>query len=221
MKIKGAIFDMDGTLVDSLGTWKVLWRQVGEKFLGIKDFCPAEEIDKRVRTMIFRDAMAYFIDCYHLTCSTDELVAFTQDGIENFYRYQAEAKAGAVALLKALQAKGIPICLASASEMRYVRIALEALDLAQYFNSVLSCADLGTDKAKPDIYLLAAKQLGLSAPDVCVFEDSFVALETAKGIGFQTVGIFDANNFEQKRVRAASDFYLGENRPLSDLIALF
>ena len=83
MNFKGAIFDMDGTLVDSLGTWEVMWRQVGEKFLNVKDFKPAEEIDKRVRTMIFYDAMAYFIACYHLSCSTEELVAFTQKNIED------------------------------------------------------------------------------------------------------------------------------------------
>ena len=221
MNFKGAIFDMDGTLVDSLGTWEVMWRQVGEKFLNVKDFKPAEEIDKRVRTMIFYDAMAYFIGCYHLSCSTEELVAFTQRNIEDFYRYQAKTKSGAVALLEELRAKGIPLCLASATEMRYVRIALQSLDLAKYFCAVLSCADLGVGKDRPDVYLLAAKQLKLNAPDVCVFEDSFVALETSKRAGFQTVGIFDRYNFEQERLRAASDLYLPEGKPLSDLIPFF
>lgn len=218
MKIKGAIFDMDGTLVDSLGTWDVMWQRVGEAYMGISDFKPAEEVDKKVRTMIYRDAMAYFMDYYSISGDLDEFINFTLSGIEQFYREQVEAKPGAIALLKELHRRGIRLCLASATEMKYIRIALERLDMGKYFDAVLSCADLHVGKDRPDIYLQSLAKLGLDAADACVFEDSFVALETARGIGCQTVGIFDRYNFDQPRLRAASDIYLGEGVPLDHVI---
>lgn len=218
MKIKGAIFDMDGTLVDSLGTWDVMWQRVGETYLGLSDFKPTEEVDKKVRTMIYKDAMAYFMAQYGIPGDLQAFIDFTLNGIEQFYREQVEAKPGAIALLKDLHKRGVRLCLASATEMKYIRIALHRLDIGKYFDAVLSCADLHVGKDRPDVYLLSLEKLGLSAADTCVFEDSFVALETARSIGCRTVGIFDRYNFDQPRLCAASDIYLDEGVPLDSVI---
>ena len=78
----------------------------------------------------------------------------------------------------------------------------------------MSCADIGAGKDKPDIYIAAKNALGLTAEDICVFEDSYVALETAKNAGFKTVGIFDKNNYGQDRLKAASLIYIKEGEPL-------
>ena len=218
MKIKGAIFDMDGTLIDSLMFWDVMWRSVGEKYMGIPDFKPTEEVDKRVRTMIYEEAMAYFVDYYTINCDLQEFITFTGGNMEGFYRDVAKIKPGAVTLLKHLKQQGVRLCLASASDMDTIRTAMAVKDLAQYFDAFFSCADLGAGKDRPDIYLRSLEALHLDAKDVCVFEDSFVALETAKGIGCRTVGVFDRYNFDQPRLCAASDIYLGEGVPLDSVI---
>ena len=108
--------------------------------------------------------------------------------------------------------------LSSASEMQHIKIALAASGLDKYFDLVLSCDDIKTGKDRPDIYLLAMSELGLDVSDICVFEDSFVAMETSKKIGFHTVGVYDKNNYEQDRLRAASDIYIGEGESLGALI---
>ena len=218
MKIKGAIFDMDGTLIDSLMFWDVMWRSVGERYMGIPDFKPVEEVDKRVRTMIYEDAMLYFLDYYKLDCDPQEFIAFTAGGIDNFYRDVAKIKPGAVALLEHLKQNGVRLVLASASDMATIREAMTVKDLGKYFDAVFSCADLGVGKDRPDVYLRSLEALGLPAAEVCVFEDSFVALETAKAIGCRTVGVFDRYNFDQPRLRAASELYLGEGVPLDAAI---
>ena len=218
MKIKGAIFDMDGTLVDSLFFWGVFWRDLGERFLGKENYAPPEEVDLKVRTMIFTDAMAYVRDALGIEASSDEVVSFATKNLSDFYRYRVKAKPGAYALLDHLKARGVRMCVASATDKKYLPIALDACGLTPYFETVLSCAELGVGKDKPDIYLLALEKLGVKANDCAVFEDSFVALETAKGIGCHTVGIFDANNFGQERLRAASDLYVGEGEPLSAVL---
>ncbi len=219
MKIKGAIFDMDGTIIDSLMFWDYLWKSIGEKYMENPLFKPSEEIDKKVRTMIFADAMAFFKDSYNIPVNTDEFITFTSSGINDFYKKVAKPKVGAERLLRSLKEQNIKLCIASATAMSAVKYALECHGLLKYFDLVLSCADIGVGKDKPDIYLKAMQLMDLTQGEICVFEDSYVALETAKKAGFQTVGIFDRYNFEQERLKNASDVYLDENQTFDDLIA--
>ena len=220
MTIKGAIFDMDGTLVNSLFYWEIFWKSLGKKYLGKENFAASEDLDKKVRTMTLADAMVCIQEECGISASVEELLDFAYADFARFYREDANVKEGAFEFLDYLKARGIPMCVASATDLKYVKIALEAHGLAPYFDFVISCADIGIGKDQPDIYLLAKEKLGFEAKDLCVFEDSYVALETAKKAGFQTVGIFDRYNFEQERLVAASDIYLGEHHTMEELIGV-
>lgn len=217
MQIKGAIFDMDGTLVNSLMWWDVFWSNLGKKYLNDPDFKPSEEDDRKVRTMIFSDCMEYIQKKYSIPASPQEILSYAHEDIERFYVEDVKCKEGAIELLEDLRSKGIKLCLASATRRDHVMLCLDNLDLTKYFDTVLSCADIGKGKDKPDIYLLALKKLGINAEDACVFEDSFVALETSKSIGCKTVGIFDKYNFGQDRLKNASIYYVAEGESLATL----
>lgn len=218
MKIKGAIFDMDGTIVDSLMFWDYLWKRIGEEYMNDSTFRPSEEVDKKVRTMIFVDAMTYFREYYSLDVKVEDFIRFTGGGINDFYKNIATVKAGAREYLDYLKNNNVKMCLASATAMPEIKYALECHDLLKYFDLILSCADIGVGKDKPDIYVKAMTEMNISCDELCVFEDSFVALETAKSVGFNTVGIYDKYNFEQERLKAASDIYLGDGKRLDSLI---
>ena len=218
MKIKGAIFDMDGTLVNSLMYWDEYWKDLGKKFLGRDDFKPSEDDDRKVRTMVFSDAMEYIRTTYSFPVPLSEILKFSGENIHQFYLDVVKCKDGAVELLEYLKNAGIKICLASATQMEHVLLCLKNLDLEKYFQSILSCADIGVGKDKPDIYLLALEKLALAPDEVCVFEDSYVALETAKSIGCKTIGIFDKYNYGQDRLEKASDIYVKEGESLNTLI---
>ena len=218
MKIKGAIFDMDGTLLDSLMFWDHLWKRIGEKYMGDEGFKPDEELNKSFRTMIFVDVIARFRSYYDLSVSYDELFEFAESGTEDFYKNVAKAKEGAHELLKHLKEKGAKLCLASAGSLPEITYALKHHGLFDYFDFVISCVDIGVNKDKPDIYLKAERLMGIPREDICVIEDSYVALETAKNAGFQTVGVFDKFQFGQDRLENASDIYLPEGTALDCLI---
>jgi HAD superfamily hydrolase (TIGR01509 family) len=220
MRIKGAIFDMDGTIIDSLMFWDYLWKQIGEKYMGDAEFKPCDELNKKVRTMVYADAMAYFKDYYNIPGDTDAFVRFASSGVFEFYKDVAKAKRGADKLLASLKEQNIKLCLASATAMPEVKYALECHGLSEYFDFVVSCADIGVGKEHPDIYLKAKSLMGIPEGEICVFEDSYVALETAKKAGFQTVGIFDRYNFGQERLKKSSDIYLDENQTLDCLISM-
>ena len=217
MKIKGAIFDMDGTLIDSIKFWGFLLENIEKKYTVGKKFDPSKEIAEKAQHMIYVNAVKYIRAHYDIHCPEDEFIKFCVDGIPEFYRTTATLKAGAKELLDDLKSKGIKLCLASATAMEYIKVATEYHGLAQYFDNFFSCADIGIGKDKPDIYILALSSMGLKAEETCIFEDSCIAIETAKSIGCHTVGVYDENNSDQERLMLSSDIYLKEDESLDTL----
>ena len=221
MKIRGAIFDMDGTLVDSLSFWDCFWRDMGERYFGDSTFrMDPVHFDTYVRTMIFSQAISYIHTYLKVPCSAAEFDDFAAAYVERFYSTVVTAKPGARELLRTLQACGVRICLASATDRRYLNIALESCGLAEFFvpETVISCSDIGVGKERPDVFLAAMRVMGTPLAETAVFEDSALALETAKNAGFVTVGVYDSHQTAWERLFAASDIYLGEGSTLDDVL---
>lgn len=218
MKIKAAIFDMDGTLIDSLGVWNVLWAKLGERYLNDPSFCPDSNDDKAVRTLTLKDAMELIHSNYGLGENGSELLSFTNEVLTVFYQNQVELKAGVKEYLEHCMQNGIKMCIASATAPELLKVALKKCDIEKYFLKLFSCADLGKGKEEPDIYLLASKFLGEDIKETWVFEDSLVAIETATKIGMPTVGIYDPFNFGQERIREIATEYIAPKETLLKLI---
>ena len=218
MEMKAAIFDMDGTLVDSLMLWDVFWREAGIRFLNDGSFRPSEADDKAVRTITLRDAMYLIHDRYGLGTNGEELFQYINGIITDFYANKVQLKEGAREWLEHCKAKEIKMCIASATTPELIEIALRHCGIADYFERIFSCSVLGKGKEEPDIYLAAQEYFGTKAEDTWVFEDSLTAIETAMGIGMHTVAIYDRYNFGQARMREIADVYIAEGESLRKLI---
>ena len=218
MKIKAAIFDMDGTLIDSLKIWNVLWSKIGEAYLNDKTFMPSAEDDKKVRTLLFKDAMELIHKNYHLGKSGNEVLALANQILIDFYGNEVTLKNGVREFLEHCKQNGVKMCLATASTPDLLNIAIKHCDIGQYFMNTFSCSILGKGKEEPDIYLLAADFLGENISETWVFEDSLVAIETATKIGMPTVGIYDRFNFGQDQIKEIATKYIGPEETLLKLI---
>lgn len=218
MKIKAAIFDMDGTLIDSLMLWDILWAELGQKYLGDKDFKPCGEDDKKVRTLTLKDAMELIHKNYNMGKDGDELLSIANEGMVQFYKNRVELKPGVREFLEYLKNNGTKMCIATATAKELVDLALEHCDIAHYFSKVFSCGTLGKGKDKPDVFLLAGDFLEEEAKDIWVFEDSLIAIKTAVKIGMSTVGIFDKNNFGFEEMKKISTVSVAENETLLKFI---
>ena len=218
MNIKAAICDMDGTLVNSLILWDVLWAKLGEKYLNDKNFVPSAEDDKKVRTLTLKDAMYLIHKNYNLGEKSDEIYQLANDLLLDFYENKVELKDGVREFLEYLYVKGVKMCIASATVPELIFVAMKHCDIEKYFSKVFSCGDIGKGKEEPDVFLLAKDHLGESLEETWVFEDSLVAIETVTKIGMPAVGMYDKFNFGQERIKEIATEYIAEGETLMKLI---
>ncbi len=217
MNIKAAIFDMDGTLIDSLMIWGVIWEKLGEKYLGDPSFLPSAEDDKKVRTLTLKDAMGLIHEHYHLGETGDEVWNEASHIIGDFYKNDVKLKAGAREFLEHCQKNGVKMCIASATAPDLIELAMKHCGIESYFSKIFSCSQIGKGKEEPDVFLMAADYFGEAKEETWVFEDSLVAIETAVGVGMPTVGIYDRFNFGQERIKEIATEYIAEGETLLKL----
>lgn len=218
MEIKAAIFDMDGTLVDSLMVWNVLWSRLGKKFLDDESFMPSEEDDKKVRTLTLKDAMALIHNNYGFGEDGEELLALANAMAVDFYANHVELKAGVRDFLEHCKKTGVKMCIASATATELIELAMEHCSLKQYFSGIFSCGKIGKGKEEPDVFLQAAEFLGENVKETWIFEDSLVAIKTAVKVGFPTVGIYDRFNFGQDEIKKIANEYIADGETLMKLV---
>ena len=218
LNITGAIFDMDGTLVDSLMVWDVLWQRLGKKYLNDESFRPDPVTEKAVRTLTLIDAMTLVHEKCGIGESGKEVWKFATDMMVDFYENDVRMKAGALEFVEHLHKKGVKMCIASATAPDLISIAMRTCGLNKYFPKVISCNDVGKGKEHPDVFITAHEYLGTPKESTWIFEDSVVAIETAVAAGYQTVGIYDRYNFGLDRIPKLATVYIDNGDSLARLI---
>ena len=216
--IEGAIFDMDGTLIDSLMVWDILWKNFGKTFLQNENFRPDKDDDKAVRTMTLKDAMNYVHSVYSIGNCGEELLETANEIIIDFYSNKVEVKNGVMEFLEYCHTNGLKMCIASATDISLIKIAIKHCRLEKYFPIILSCAEMGKGKDEPDIYLQAITCLGTEIDKTCVLEDSLTAIKTANKIGVKTVGIYDKFNYGHEEMEKIADVYIAKGESFLKLL---
>ena len=186
-----AIFDMDGTLADSM----VYWKRLATEFLeskGVQKISPA--ILEKIKPMTMTESAALFIQEYGLSGTAESVAAEMNTMMDEHYRRDIPLKSGAAAYLEVLHCRDVTMCVASATAEELMEACLTRLGVAQYFSFLISCEAVGAGKNRPDVYLESAKRLGAQPKDIAVYEDALYAANTAKQAGFYTIAVRDDSN---------------------------
>lgn len=203
--IKGAIFDLDGTLVDSMG----VWHRIDDEFLGRRGF-PADETYKQaVKTMKYETAAHYTIERYGLSETPEEVMAEWDAMAMHEYRYHIKCKPGAAEFLRYLKSQGVKIALATVSHRALLEAVLKGNDILELFDALTDVSQVSRGKEEPDLYWLAAEQMGLAPQECMVFEDVLLGISSAKRGGFYTCGVKDhSSKAEEQEIRQVADCFV-------------
>lgn len=200
MNISGAIFDCDGTLVDSMGMWRDVISWMSERY-DVPDIEFA-----RVEMLPLRDTCALFHDELGADLSAEDIYEEVCAHLRDVYEHEVKAMPGVRALLDELVAAGVPLAVASSTPVRELRSALGAHDLLGYFDTLVSTEDVGgRDKDRPDVCLEAARRLGSDLTTTWVFEDAPFGVRTAREAGFAVVGLLHDHDGRREEDFAPAD----------------
>ena len=201
--IRGAIFDVDGTLLDSM----YVWETIGERYLRSLGMEPKENLWVTFRTFTLPQAAQYYQTHYGVELSTEEIMAGINALVEKMYFQEVRLRPGVRELLSALEKAGVKMAIATATDRYLAEAALKREGVLSYFQDILTCQDYGS-KESPHIYLAARDCLGTPKAHTWVFEDACHGAEAANRAGFPVLGIRDPSEHDQQKLKEVSSFYL-------------
>lgn len=205
MQFNAIIFDLDGTLLDSMPAWE----NVDNEFLAENNIVPPEGLSEIMKTLGFTESAIYFVEEFDLPYTPEQVMARIRELVDEKYRYTIEMKPDVLAFLEQQARKGTKMCVASATHRELAELALKRLKADRFFEFLLTNAEVGCGKDKPDIYLRAAERLGASPGETAVFEDALHCVRTAKSAGFYVVGIYDRSaQRDAEEIKKICDRYI-------------
>jgi HAD superfamily hydrolase (TIGR01509 family) len=206
--IKGAIFDLDGTLIDSMPYWDNL----GIEYLRQKG-CNipknTSEILNTLKTMSLAQSARYFKEHYSVPGREEEIIKEIVGLIESHYRLDIPLKPSVVPFLDMLCRNNVKMCIATATDRDLAKAALERLNVLKYFEFILTCTEAGAGKDDPEFFLKALKMLKTPREGTIVFEDALHAIKSAKAAGLLVAAVYDRSaHDEREEIKFTADVYL-------------
>lgn len=202
--IKGAIFDLDGTLLDSMS----IWDTIGNDYLRSLGIETKENLAETFKTFTLEQSAEYYRTRYGVTLSVDEITNGINGMIEDFYRDVVPLKKGVAEFLEKLSQNAVKMCIATVTDKRLAEAALIRLNIRDYFTEIFTTAEIGCGKNSPQIYHTALAHLGTEKSETLVFEDTCHAMMTAKNDGFPVAAVYDKHESRQAEMQANSDYYI-------------
>ena len=220
-QIEGAIFDLDGTLVDSMGIWSEGLEFLLNRFFGVSRAELDDEMSYKLDTAPLTISVPMLCEYFHSSVKPREIMDEMNRFLWNFYSREIELKEGVLELLEHLKQLGVKMCVASASANDKVEAAMKHCGIDRYFEFLITCDDVKKSKEYTDVYDIALERLGTDADHTWIFEDAVIALRTARRTAMHTVGIYDPEQKEQEEIRSLSDIYLAKGESHKKLISFF
>lgn len=204
--VDACIFDLDGTLVDSM--W--VWVSVDEEYIRKYKLTKPKDFHAGMEGMSYSETAQYFLDCFpSIPLSREEIMdEWTQMAHEK-YMTEVLLKKGAKEFLQDLKERGIKTGIASSNSKEMIVDTLKSHGIAEYIDSVRSACEAGAGKPSPDVYLLVAKDLNAEPKRCLIFEDVPMGILAGKNAGMKTCAVDDDfSKGQEEKKRTLADYYI-------------
>ncbi len=203
--MKGILFDMDGTLLESMEIWITL----ADKYLESLGLEMPEGLHDEIKAMTLKEALAHFKERFLLDDEVEDMLEATQAILAREYRLSVVKKPHTEALLRRLRSLGHRLAVSTATNDNLALPALDHHKLRGYFDFVQTVQNTGLTKNEPGFWLEGARRLDLEPNQVVVFEDALYAIRSAKKAGMRVIAMEDATMLRDKEeIIALADVYL-------------
>ena len=192
--IKAVIFDLDGTLVDSM--W--VWSRIDIEYLKTKGYSMPENLRNEISHLSFSQTAAYFKKKFNLEDSIEKILEDWHRMAFNHYSTNVKLKLGVIDFLNLLKSFKIKIALATSNSIPLLEACLKNNEIYEYFDSITTTDEVSNGKDCPDVYLLAARKLGINPNDCLVFEDILPAVQGAKAANMKVIAVKDDECLDSK-----------------------
>ena len=202
---EAVIFDLDGTLIDSM--W--MWRAIDIEYLGGFGIELPDDLQSSIEGMSFTETAVYFQERFGITDDVDTIKNRWNEMARDIYAHRVEPKPGVVEFLKKLKEHGIPTGIATSNSRELLDTVLDALDLRKYFDEIHTSCEVEKGKPAPDIFLLTAGYLGKDPSKCLVFEDIIPGIEAARAAGMKVCAVYDDfSKRETEMKKQTADYYI-------------
>lgn len=203
--IEAVIFDLDGTLIDSM--W--MWKQIDIDYLARHGHALPEDLQDCIEGMSFSETAVYFKERFALSDPLDVIKDDWNRMAYDIYVNEVPLKPGVLAFLQYLKQKGIRTGIATSNSKELLQAVLESLGIAEYFDELHTSCEVKRGKPAPDIYLLVADRLGAEPEKCLVFEDIMQGILAGKAAGMKVCAVQDAYSLKQEaEKRETADWFI-------------
>lgn len=202
--IEAVIFDLDGSMVDSM--W--IWKSIDIEYLGRFDIDLPDNLQACIEGMSFSETAAYFKERFGLPVDLETIKADWNHMAGDKYAHEVPVKEGVRELLAYCTTHGIKAGIATSNSRQLVENVVRAHRLESYFDCIMTACEVEKGKPAPDIYLAVAKELAVNPRNCLVFEDIIPGIQAGKAAGMQVCAVYDEYSEHQDREkRALADYY--------------
>lgn len=203
--IKGAIFDIDGTLLDSMPVWE----NAGARYLATLGIKARSDLKERLDALSLPEGALYMQTEYKLSVTIEEILEGVNQVVKDFYFKEAVLKPGVCDLIQKLKKNQVRLIIATATDAEMAKSALIRNGIWKDFDGMITCEEAGAGKTSPKVFELAREHLQTKKEETWVFEDSLYAVKTASKAGFPVCSIYDAYSRDNtEEIRTFSDIYV-------------
>lgn len=203
--IDAVIFDMDGTLIDSM--W--MWESLDVEYLKKHGISMPEDLQKEIEGMSFSETADYFKQRFELSASIEQIKEEWNQMAWEKYNSEVPLKEGALALLKHLKQHNIKAGIATSNSRELADLVLKKLKIPEYFDSIRTSCEVEKGKPAPDVYLLVAKDLHVSSERCLVFEDVVQGIMAGKNAGMKVCAVYDKFSEKDDAIKKElADYYI-------------